>query len=53
MAAFGGGFIPGMSEGALNNVVVDSSGLLLWFTVSDKHLRLSPGLAGREVPLRR
>ena len=28
-----------MSEGTLNNVVIDSSGLLLWFTVSDKHLR--------------
>lgn len=40
MAAFGGGFIPGMSEAALNNVVIDSSGSLLWFTVSDKHLRL-------------
>jgi len=39
-AAFGGGFVPGRSEEALNNVVIDSSGLLLRFTVSDKHLRL-------------
>lgn len=43
-----------MSEEALNNVVIDSSGLLLWFVVSDKHLRLFfPGLAWMEVPLRR
>lgn len=40
MTAFGEGFIPGMSEEALNKVVIDSSGLLLWFTVSDKHFRL-------------
>lgn len=29
-----------MSEEALNNIVIDSSGLLLWFTVSDKHFEL-------------
>lgn len=40
VAGFGGGFIPGMSEEALNNIAIDSSGLLLWFTVSDKHLKV-------------
>lgn len=40
MAAFGQRFIPGMSEGTLSNVVIDTSGLPLFFTASDKHLKL-------------
>lgn len=47
------GFIPGVSERALNVVVIDSSGLLLWFIVSGKHLKaFFPGLAVVEVTLK-
>lgn len=49
----GGGFIPGISEGALNIVVIDSSGLLLWLAVSGKHSKaFFPGLALVEVTLK-
>lgn len=52
VAVFGGGFIPGMNEETLNNVVIDSFVLLLWFTVSDKclHLLVFPELAKWKYP---
>lgn len=47
MAAFGQGFIPGMSERTLSNVVIDTSALPLFFTASDKQLKLF-SWAGKE-----
>lgn len=40
MAAFGQGFVPGMNEEILSNLVIDTSGLPLFFTVSDEHFKL-------------